>query len=68
MIPDPSDPECCKKPQCPSQYTNPPVISGTNPPQPQVYLTFGPGNMFTGGTVTPPPQPGKTISINNLSS
>ncbi|XP_076111939.1 uncharacterized protein LOC143080127 isoform X2 [Mytilus galloprovincialis] len=56
LIPDPSDPQCCKKPQCPSQNTKPPVIVGTNPP---VYITFGPGGSFTGGTrptATPPPK------------
>lgn len=58
LIPDPSDPECCKKPQCTSQNTNPPVIVGTNPPRPPVYLTFGPGQTINGGTRPTVPAPG----------
>ncbi|XP_076111945.1 uncharacterized protein LOC143080130 isoform X2 [Mytilus galloprovincialis] len=57
LIPDPSDPECCKKPQCTSQNTNPPVIVGTNPPRPPVYLTFGPGQTINGGTRPTVPAP-----------
>jgi len=51
LIPDPADPQCCKKPQCPTINNKPPIITGTNPPQqPQYVLTFGPGQTFTGGT------------------